>query len=58
VEKALKVFLVLIALGTAGGPAQAQSRQIVGTAGYLSEWELKGAVTEKFRLAGVSFPDR
>lgn len=43
----LKVFLILIALGTAGGQAQTQSRQVVGTAGYLSEWELKGAVTEK-----------
>jgi hypothetical protein len=55
VEKPLKVFLILIALGTAGGPAQAQSRQIVGTAGYLSEWELKGAVTEKISVGRSEF---
>jgi hypothetical protein len=44
----LKVFLILMAFGgAAGGPAHAQSRQIVGTAGFLSEWEVKGAVVEK-----------
>ena len=43
----LKVFLILIAFGSAGGPAHAQSRQIVGTAGFLSEWEVKGEVVEK-----------
>src|SRR5882757_2292381 len=50
-EHLLKIVPVLIALGIAGGMtgghAQGQSRQVVGTAGYLSEWELKGAVTEK-----------
>ena len=36
----------MIALGVAAGPAQSRSLQIVGTAGYLSEWELRGEVTE------------
>ena len=35
-----------MALGLAAGPAQSQSLQVAGTAGYLSEWELSGAVTE------------
>lgn len=51
----MKVFLVLIALGAALGQAQAQLRQIVGTAGYLSEWELKGAVTEKISAGRREF---
>ena len=34
-------LLVIIALGVAAGPAQSRSPQIVGTAGYLSEWEFK-----------------
>jgi hypothetical protein len=59
VETSLKVFLVLIALGAALGaalgPAHAQSRQIVGTAGYLSEWELKGVVTEKIAAGRREF---
>ena len=29
------------------GPAQSRSLQVNGTAGYLSEWELNGSVTEK-----------
>jgi hypothetical protein len=29
------------------GEAQARSLQVTGTAGYLSEWELNGSVTEK-----------
>ena len=35
-----------VALEIAGGPAQSQSLQITGTAGYLSEWELSGVLTE------------
>ena len=31
----------------ASAPAQSRSQQIEGTAGYLSEWELSGAVTEE-----------
>jgi hypothetical protein len=43
----LKFFAVLITLGVALGPARAQFRQVTGVAGYLSEWELKGALTER-----------
>lgn len=43
----LKIFAALIALGMACGPAQAQLRQVTGTAGYLSEWELRGALSER-----------
>jgi hypothetical protein len=56
-EHLLKIVpvLVVIALGMTGGHAQAQSRQVVGTAGYLSEWELKGAVTEKVSANRTEF---
>ena len=40
-------LLVVIALGVAAEPAQSRSVQIVGTAGYLSEWEFRGEVTER-----------
>jgi hypothetical protein len=43
----LKIFAGLIVLWIASGPAQAQLRQVTGVAGYLSEWELKGALTER-----------
>jgi hypothetical protein len=46
VGKLLKSFPVVMALGVAGGPAHSQSLQVTGTAGYLSEWELSGTVTE------------
>jgi hypothetical protein len=55
VEKLLKAFLVVIALGVAGGPSQAGSLQVAGTAGYLSEWELEGAVTERISRGGSEF---
>jgi hypothetical protein len=42
-------------LGVAGGPAQSRSLQIVGVARYLSEWELKGEVTEITSARGVEF---
>jgi hypothetical protein len=51
----LKPFLALIALGAALGPAHAQSRQIAGTAGYLSEWELRGVVSEKISAGRREF---
>ena len=51
----MKVFLLLIALDAGLGSALAQSRQIVGTAGYLSEWELQGAVTEKISAGRREF---
>ena len=41
--RALSLLLMLGALAT---PAQAQSRQVVGYAGFLGEWELTATVTE------------
>lgn len=41
-----KAALVVAALALAQGPADARSLQIVGTAGYLSEWEVKGDVAD------------
>ena len=41
-----KSALVLLALAVAGTPARSRSLHIVGTAGYLSEWELDGEVAE------------
>ena len=35
-----------MAVGMICGEAQARSLQVTGTAGYLSEWELNGSVTE------------
>jgi hypothetical protein len=37
-----KAALVVAVLGLAVAPAHARSLQIAGTAGYLSEWEVKG----------------
>jgi len=47
VEKLLKAFAIPVAFGITCAPAQSRSLQILGTAGYLSEWELNGTVTEK-----------
>jgi hypothetical protein len=44
-----------MALGAANGPAQAQLRQVTGVAGYLSEWELKGALTERMSAGKRAF---
>jgi hypothetical protein len=55
VERRLRAFLVAIALGVASGPLQARPLQVAGTAGYLSEWELEGAVTERMSLGGSEF---
>jgi hypothetical protein len=41
-----KTVLVLALLSLSGWPAQARSLQIVGTAGYLSEWEVKADVSD------------
>jgi hypothetical protein len=39
-------ILVTIALCMAALPAQSRSLHVVGTAGYLSEWELEGELKE------------
>jgi hypothetical protein len=36
-------------------PAQSRSLHVVGSAGYLSEWELDGTVTEKVSAGGSEF---
>jgi hypothetical protein len=47
VKNRLNAFAILAAVAMTCGPAQSRSLQINGTAGYLSEWELNGSVTEK-----------
>jgi hypothetical protein len=47
VENRLNAFAILVAVGMTCGPAQSRSLQVIGTAGYLSEWEINGSVTEK-----------
>jgi hypothetical protein len=43
----LRLLLHAIALAVAADLAQAGPLRVTGTAGYLSEWELAGDVTEK-----------
>ena len=43
---------LLVIISVAAGPAQSWSLQIVGTAGYLSEWEFRGQVTEQISSNG------
>ena len=47
VTKRLNAFAILMAVSMICGQAQARTLQVIGTAGYLSEWELNGSVTEK-----------
>jgi hypothetical protein len=53
----LKSLLIPLAAAAIGGlaHAQAQPRQLVGTAGYLSEWEVRGTVSETMSPAGSEF---
>lgn len=51
----LKSLLVMMAFGMASTSVQARSLQIEGTAGYLSEWELSGAVVEKISAGSTEF---
>jgi hypothetical protein len=55
VKKALTASMVATALGMAGGMAQSRSLQVAGSAGYLSEWELNGAVKERISSAGTEY---
>lgn len=50
-----KIFAGLIALGVASGPALAQIRQVIGTGGFLSEWELQGTLSERDTSNGRAF---
>jgi len=51
----LKIFAGLIALSLASGPALAQIREIAGKGGFLSEWELKGTLSERDTPGGRTF---
>jgi hypothetical protein len=42
----VRALLLLIALSALATPAEAQSRQVIGYAGVLGEWELTATVTE------------
>ena len=42
----MRALVALIVLGTLGVPAQAGSREVIGYAGELGEWELTATVTE------------
>ena len=42
----MRAVFQLILLGALATPAQAQSRQVIGYAGVLGEWELTATVTE------------
>jgi hypothetical protein len=57
VTKRLNAFAILMAVGMICGQAQARTLQVIGTAGYLSEWELNGSVTEKGPPAAMSSPE-
>lgn len=54
-SKLLNAFAILIAVGMTCGSAQPRSLQVLGTAGYLSEWELNGTVTEKSPVGSNEF---
>ena len=43
----MRALLLLIALGTLAAPARSQSREVIGYAGVLGEWEVAATVTEK-----------
>jgi hypothetical protein len=44
-EMPMKAALISIVVAITGGSAFAQARPVLGTAGYLSEWEIVGNVT-------------
>jgi hypothetical protein len=43
----VRALLLLIALGTLATPVRSQSREVIGYAGVLGEWEVTATVTEK-----------
>lgn len=46
-EYIVKALFLSVVLGALATSAQAQSLQVIGYSGYLGEWELTAAVTEK-----------
>jgi hypothetical protein len=55
---AWKTLPVLLAGAIASSAAETRSLHIEGIAGYLSEWELSGLVTESGSGAGTEFAGR
>jgi hypothetical protein len=51
----LRSLLFVIVVAVAADSAQAEPLRITGTAGYLSEWELNGDITEKMPGDGKEF---
>jgi hypothetical protein len=51
----LRLLLFAIVLAVAVDPAQAGSLRVTGTAGYLSEWELDGDVTDEMSGEAKAF---
>jgi len=47
--------LLIVAAVVLATSAQSRSLHVVGSAGYLSEWELDGTVTEKVSAGGSEF---
>ena len=43
----MRALLLVIALGALAAPAQSQSREVIGYAGVLGEWEVTATVTEE-----------
>jgi hypothetical protein len=54
-QRLSKAIIVMIAATMANGETQARSLQVTGTAGYLSEWEVNGTITEKMSSGGNVF---
>ena len=50
-----KTLLVMLAVDMAASAAQVGSLHVEGTAGYLSEWELSGVVTQTKAGGGTKF---
>lgn len=51
----MRALLCLIALSALATPALAESRQVIGQAGYLGEWELTASVTENVSYRAKEF---
>jgi hypothetical protein len=51
----VKALLIIIALAFAGGSALSRPLQVAGTAGYLSEWELRGTAEERTSSGGTEY---
>jgi hypothetical protein len=53
--RSLRALAPLLVLGALQAPAQAETRQILGYAGALGEWELTATVDENTGLLGKEF---